>query len=170
MSIFVNREGSLSIVRIGGAIAVIGVLVIVAGFVLFQIEQQRFKSPLDVDVYPNARNWRTSEDTGTFRRVWYYAEGIPADEVFAFYEQEIDSYYDGDENEDCERYPRIGEFSDYEPGGDTVPYYYACMFNDSQYNNNRYTLVRILPGVFDPETGNDYDGDTFIEYEQSWQR
>lgn len=174
MSMFVNRDGSLSIVRIGTVIAVLGVVFVIGGFIWFNLEQQRFGSPLDVDLYPGAIDWGGNELAPTTRELFYQVPGVDAETVAVFYNERMYDYYgtsaeDADNDQRCQRIPIQGIFEDYVEGAGVVPFQYICLFNDSGFGNNRYTQVTIQPGVRNDETGSDTTGSTVIVYEQFWQ-
>lgn len=175
MSVFVNRDGSISIVRVGTIAAVLGVLFAVAGFIWFSLEQQRFESPLEVDLYPGAETWGGPEELGPgLQRSTYRVPGADAEAVAVYYNDAMYDYYDTSANEAanderCQRFPVQDVFDEYEAGNGLVPFYYVCLFNDSEFGNNRYTQVTIQPGVRNDETGLDTTGNTVLVYEQFWQ-
>lgn len=175
MSIFVNRDGSISVVRVGTVTAFLGVVFVVAGFIWFSLEQQRFGSPLDVDLYPGAEVWGGTEELGPgLERSTYRVPGVDAETVTAFYNDAMYDYYgtsatEAANDEECQRFPVQDIFDDYEEGNGLVPFYYLCLFNDSEFGNNRYTQVMIQPGVRNDETGLDTTGNTVLVYEHYWQ-
>ncbi len=175
MSMFVNRDGSISIVRVGTFVAVLGVLFGIVGFILFTLDQQRFGSPLEVDLYPGSEAWGAAEEFGpAATRSVYRVSGVDAELVAQFYREQMYDYYDtsaaeADTDEDCQRFPVAGVSEFYVEGNGNVPFEYVCFFNDSQYGSNRSTEITIQPGVRNDETGTDTVGSTVVVYEQFWQ-
>ena len=175
MAVFVNREGNISMIRVGIALVGLGVLVIIGGFVLFQIEQQRFKSPLSVDLYPGAQERGMDRETNTTRRLIFYVPDVEPMVVADHYNAELLEHTGESANdldrERCRRNPASEDetFSDYEEGAGVVPYQYSCVFNETGFNAHRFTQVTIQPGVRNDATGTDTTGQTVIIYEQRWE-
>ncbi len=175
MAVFVNREGNISLFRVGAALATFGILVIVGGFLIFQVEQQGYKSPLNIDLYPGSQELGTNTLNSTSRVVIYTVPDADTESVAAYYDDKLVEHEGSNANdlnrERCLRFPAgNGEiFSDFEEGTGVVPYFYRCIFNDSGLNVTRWTQVTIHPGVINNETGMDTRGMTVIEYEQRWE-
>lgn len=178
MAIFMSRDGKVSVVRVGIFLAALGAIVIISGYILFSLEQRRFKSPLNIDLYPGAVEAGQSTRTSTSRLVFYHVADATPEQVAAYYDGKMLSFYDNSaedlDRERCDRYPRAPEiFRDYVEGSGNVPYYFACGFadtSDSIGSGSRFTLVRIYPGVRNDSTGMNEEGLTVIVYEQDWQR
>ncbi len=176
MSLFTNKQGGISLVRVGAMIAVLGLLVALAGYLLFQLDISRRRSPLDVRLYPGATAWFTEDYRANARRVVYQAAGVTPEEVASYYQTRLDDHLDSNtadpNREQCVRTPRMGEFADYVPGSGNLPYFYRCVFDNSTMGATQTTTVTIQPGVrndsADPPVDN--EGMTIIEYEQVWAR
>jgi len=174
MAVFVDRRGNISMVRVGIAMVVLGILVVVGGFLLFQIEQQRYKSPLQVELFPGAEEWGRNNERETSRQVLYRVPGGDPEEIFRHYDAELIEHEganaaDGN-RERCLRFPSGDEiFDTFREGSGEVPFYYRCMFNDSGFSAIRWTEVTIHPGVLNSETGTDTRGDAVIVYDQRWE-
>ncbi len=175
MAVFVNREGNLSMLRIGIALVGFGVVVIIGGFLLFQIEQQRYKSPLSIDTYPEAQELGINRITSTAREVIYTVTDTDPSTVADFYDDLLIEHEGTSANdinrEQCLRFPPgDGEiFDDFQEGTGVMPYFYRCIFNDTGFNASRLTQVTVAPGVLNNTTGNDFRGLTMITYEQQWE-
>ncbi|GAB4508510.1 MAG: hypothetical protein OHK0046_01170 [Anaerolineae bacterium] len=174
MSFLNNRDGNLSLFRVGIAIAFLGAAIGVGGFVLVQVDQAQRRSPFYIDPYPGAVERFTQGVSETEQRVVYEVGGTDADTVAEYYQRELDDHLGSDRSninrERCERVPRTGEFSDYRPGDGTVPFLHRCAFDNSTFNATQYTIVTIHPGIRNDATGTDDTGLVLIEYEQHWAR
>ncbi len=182
MGIFLNRDGGVSVFRIGVAAAVLGVLVIIGGYLLASIDQARRQAPFFIDVYPGAEQWYRSEISPTRQQVVYRVQGADPQAVSDFYQRKLDEHYDNspaDSNrEQCVRNPARGEFSDYEEGSGNLPFLFTCVFDNSLTSGlgtsgaTQFTEVRIEPGVkdntADPPTDN--TGWVMIIYNQAWSK
>jgi hypothetical protein len=174
MSIFVRRDGGISVVRVGMAFGLLGIALIAGGFIALTMEQAQRRTPFEVELYPTAYELSVEEGRGNSRTVVYRVDNATAEEVAAHYQTRLDDHYSnrpGDPNrERCIRNPASGEFRDYRPGAGNVPFYFRCEFDNSTFNADQSTTVTIQPGVrFDAENVN-YEGATFIIYEQFWSR
>lgn len=175
MSILMGRDGNISILRVGTLIAILGVAVVIGGFILFQLEQASFASPLNIDLYPGAESWGENVQAENRRSLYYRVPNTSPDTVMTYYdellaEHEGVSVLDG-QRERCVRNPLEGSFPDYVEGSGNVPFEYNCVFNDAGFDGRlRYTRVRIQPGIRDNATQIDNTGMTVIEYEQYWDR
>jgi len=181
MSVFVNREGNISVFRVGIFMLIFGIIIVVGGYIIFTIEQSRFNSPLNIDSYPGALEMGIDTRASNQQIVIYRVPDATVEEVFQYYDAEMVDHYDADpdplsrENDErCSRFPASGAYPDYVEGSGNVQYYYSCLFNDSQYGNNRWTEVRIMPGLLTlAADGSEIEntlGQTRIEYDQGWQR
>ncbi|MEQ8677575.1 MAG: hypothetical protein RLP44_13740 [Aggregatilineales bacterium] len=175
MAVFVNREGNISLFRVGAALAIFGILVIVGGFLLFQVEQQGYKSPLNIELYPGSQELGISSQNRTTRTVIYTIPDAESEAVADYYDEKLVEHDGTNANslnrERCLRFPSAeGEiFEDFVEGAGVVPYYYRCLFNDTGLNVTRWTTVTIHPGVLNSETGMDTRGTTVVTYEQRWE-
>lgn len=173
MSIMTNRDGSISVFRVGILAAVIGVLAILGGYIYFQVEQSKRQEPLDVELYQGAELWRTVNDLPTSREIYYASRDATPEDVLAFYQALLDDYYDQNptdprrENQ-CNRYPETGTFPDYVEGSGNLPYYYSCLFESAFFGTENSTVIEIQPGIANDADGVDNIGITFIRYLQRW--
>lgn len=173
MSVFVGRDGNISTFRIGLLLSAVGVLAIIGGYVIFQLDVERRRSPLFIDLYPNAEEWFTQDLGGAAQKVVYRVADTEPETVASFYQAEFDDGYRDEEDRDnagCVRTPIIGEFPDYEEGSGNLPYFYRCVFDDSTLGAVRFTTVTIEPGLRNDNAEQPYDntGMTVITYEQVW--
>ena len=178
MSFFVGRDGGFSILRVGIALGIFGALVIVGGYIFFQIDQQKYKSPLNVDLYAGSEEWRTEPGQRNTRRVIYRIPGVDPADVANFYQEELNDFYGNNAfdpaREKCVRTPSDGNFPDFVEGAGTVPYQFRCEFSESTFNfsgtSERSTTVTIQPGVLDVAENVDNTGATFVIFDQRWER
>lgn len=175
MSMFLNREGNISVFRVGVLMALLGVIAVIAGLVFWQLEIERRKSAFNVPVYPEATEVRRDEMEGQPQRVIYYTTEASPSAVAEHYQQELDDHTGQDPNatnkpETCERTPANGNFEDYEPGSGNLPFYYRCVFDNSFLNYDHLTVVHIEPGVRNEAEDSDNTGQTIILYDQRWSR
>jgi hypothetical protein len=174
MSIFVSRKGGFSVFRIGFALAIFGLVVIAGGFILFQVDQQKYKSPLSIDLYTGSEPFGETSRQSNSRELVYRVQGVDANVVADYYQSKLDDFYDNNPldpaREKCVRTPNAGNFPDYVEGAGTVPYQFRCEFAESTFNANRSTTVTIQPGVRDDDAGTDNTGATIIQYGQLWER
>lgn len=183
MRFLTNRDGSISIFRVGLVIAALGALFIVGSFLFAQFEIMRRQSPLNIDPPDGAVLFQESDLTNTSRQIIYQMTNADPEIVAEFYKVELDEHLGGSENdagrERCVRQPSRGEFTasqGYEPGNGRVPFFWRCVFDDSIAGGlgtggaTRFTTVTIYPGVRDDaaEPPTDYTGSTFIVYDQVW--
>jgi len=161
-----GRDGNLSFIRVGTIAAIIGILLIVIGIVLFLVDRASRQVPLEIEVYPGASLWFEAPRSTQARQVVYRAQGATAEDVVAYYQRKL-TEFSGGNIEACVRFPDNGNYEAYDRGDKTiVPYYYSCMFDRSGFQVSQYTRVNIQPGI----EANDSLGITIIEYEQYWQR
>ncbi len=173
MSFFVGRDGNISVLRVAIVIVILGVAVIIGGFLLFQLELRSFNTPLKVDVFPGAVELGAPNDLpGNNQTIVYQTDATPED-VFAFYDRLL-AEHNGDslnslDRERCNRIPLEGQFEDYVEGSGNVPYQFTCGFTESGWNGAfRDTVIKIQPGVRNDELAQDTTGSTIIVYEQHW--
>lgn len=172
-SIFLSRDGNVSVFKIGVAIAIVGVLLVVGGFVLAAIEQNSFRSPLEVPVPPETTLLAIDEISAS-NRIVFYESLLEPEEVYRYYDRLLAEYEGVDINdpnrERCIRNPSRGEFESYTPGNGSVPYQYRCQFQQiSLLGIDKATTITIQPGVRNDATGENFEGKTRIDYEQYWE-
>lgn len=170
---FLNREGDLSIFRIGILIAIVGGVLIVGGFVLASAEQASYRAPLDIEPPPDTVQL-FEEDLSPVTRRLYFESLMSPEDVSRYYDAELAELQGlplGDLNRDrCIRSPRDGNYQTFVPGNGSVPYEFQCIFQQvSLLGVDRSTFVRIHPGVRNDEDGTNYEGTTRIYYDQLWQ-
>jgi hypothetical protein len=166
MNFLLGRDGNISIIRVGTIAAILGVLIIVGGILLFLIDRASHQTPLDIAPYPSATLWYTADHSNISRSVYYQIPGASADDVAAYYQNKMRDFY-GTNDEQCVRLPAAGNFPDYDKGvKDVAPFQFSCMFDHSGFEISQYTRVNIQPGI----ASNNTDGMVIVEYEQSWQR
>lgn len=174
---FTNKQGDISVIRIGVLAGVLGFLAIIIGIVFWNLEHHARKSPFHVAPYPSLTEVRRVEHTPYHRTILYQINGN-ADQVANYYQAQLDQHLNQDPNDPvrgnqhtlCVRVPASGEFSDYEPGNGKVPFYHRCDFDNSFYGSHQTTMIEIQPGVLDPVNDIDYTGMVWVIYEQRWSR
>ena len=174
MSVFISRDGNISIFRIGLLLIGLGLAAGIGGFVLFQLDIAQRRSPLFIDRYPGAEEWFRQEISDNEQLVVYQVPGVDPELVAEFYQNELDERFnDGVEpanRERCVRNPIRGQFDDYVEGSGNLPYYYRCAFDNSSFGATQFTFITIEPGVRNDsaEPPVDTTGMTIIQYEQTW--
>lgn len=166
MSVFVGRDGSISLFRTGTLIAILGILLVVGGVAAYFLDQNTYREPLEVEVFPGAENWGVVRETGTSRRSLFLVSGASPEEVAAFYEQKLRAL-DGEQR--CQRIPSIGSVPSAANDRTVVPYWYICLFQRSGLGVSQNTTVTIQPGVFNADPAMNTEGKTVIEHSQRWQ-
>lgn len=174
---FTNKEGDVSVFRIGVLAGALGLIAIIIGVVFWNLEHHARKSAFSVALHPNMVEVRRVEHTPYHRTILYQLEGN-ADQVATFYQAQLDKHLNqnptdpmrGNTHTLCVRVPSGGEFTDYRPGNGLVPYYHRCDFDNSFYGSHQSTMIEIQPGVIDPENDIDYTGLVWVLYEQRWSR
>jgi hypothetical protein len=178
ISFFMNREGNLSVFRVGVLIGILGLIAIVAGFLFWNLEHQSRQSPYSPELYPGAEEVRVDEAENFPRQTILYRTQANPDDVAAFYQGLLDDLEGQDPRDPqrqqehvlCVRLPSVGDFPDYVPGSGNLPYYYRCAFDNSFFESQQVTVVQIEPGVRDDAQGVNNEGTTFIVYDQRWSR
>ncbi len=166
MSFLLGRDGKISIIRVGTIAAILGIVIIIGGIVLFLLDRASHQAPLDVATYPGANLWYTADHSSVSRSVFYQIPGANADDVGAFYQTKMKDFY-GSAEEQCVRLPAVGNFPDYDKGVPNIaPYQISCMFDRSGFQISQSTRVNIQPGI----ASNNTEGMVVVEYDQSWQR
>ncbi len=167
MSVFVGRDGSISLFRTGTLIAILGILLVVGGVAAYFLDQNSFRTPMEIEVYPGAESWGIVQQTDTSRRSLFLASGTTPEEVRAYYEQKLQAL-DGSE-ETCQRIPSIGEVEAAASDSSVVPYWFICLFQRTGLNVSQQTTVTIQPGVVNADPTLNTQGKTVIEHSQRWQ-
>jgi len=181
MSFLVGRDGNISVIRAGALVAVIGIIFIVGGLILFTFEQASYQAPLNIDPFPGAVEQAQIPISSTLRRVEYQIPGKTPEEVKEYYQQKLDQLNGADPNDvlrdKCVRLPSEdsnARFLDYVEGSGNVPYYFRCVFNRSGFRLLQTTEVQILPGTYKENAQGEVEWDTrgatVVRYEQQWER
>ena len=174
---FFNRNGDLSVFRIGILIAVLGGLMLIGAVVLTASDQAAFRTPLDIEL-PTETQQVGEESLSPISRRLYFESTLSPEAVAAYYDSKLVEFIKTqggdatDPNRDrCLREPRDNNYRGYVPGNGTVPYEFRCLFQEISLSNgiDKSTLVIIQPGVRNDALGTNYEGTTRIEYEQYWQ-
>jgi hypothetical protein len=167
MSFLVGRDGNISLFRVGTLVAVVGILMIVGGVAAFFLDQNSYKSPLDIEPYPGAQEWGTVRETGASRRLVFRIQGASPEEVAAYYSQKLQAFAGSEES--CKRVPAEGEVAGAGRNSSVVPYWYTCLFQRTGLRASQTTTVTIQPGVFNTNPDLDTRGLTVVEHNQRWQ-
>jgi hypothetical protein len=162
-----RRSGGFSLFRTGTLIAILGVLLVVGGIAAYFLDQNSYRAPLEVEVYPGVQNWGSVRETTASRRSLFLASGISPEEVTAFYEQKLQALDGADQR--CQRIPSIGEVEASAEDDSIVPYWFICLFQRSGIGVSQVTTVTIQPGVFNADPNLNTQGMTVIEHSQRWQ-
>lgn len=180
MGIFLNREGGISLFRVGVFAAALGAIFVIGGYILVQLDVARRQSPFFIDRPDGATEWYRQQMGDNSQQVVYQIQNTTPEDVSAFYQRELDDHNDANPNdprrEMCVRTPARGNFDDYAEGSGNVPYFYRCVFNNSITGGlgtggaDQYTTVTIQPGIRDntAEPAVDLTGTTIIIYDQIW--
>ncbi len=177
MSFFVNREGNISVVRVGTVLAVVGAIIIVGGLIIFQFENATYQAPLQIDPPPDATMWdQPTIISNTAQQVLYKIPNMTPQAVREYYQQKLDEYYgnnpDNPNREKCIRQPNENEevfFEGADPGTGNLPYRYRCVFDRSGFQALQITEIFIEPGVRDDAKNINNEGITIVRYEQRWE-
>ncbi len=162
-----DRNGNLSVIRIGTFAAVIGLLLIVGAIVFFFVDRASHQVPLEVQPYPGAISQGQIQRSNISRTEFYQIPDVSPEDVMAYYQTQMDSFYGPDtepEFKSCKRFPAEGNSPQYDQGQTgIVPYQFTCFFDRSGFFLSQFTSVVIQPGVGDKQ------GITVVAYEQTWQ-
>ncbi len=166
MFLFYDKKERFSVIRTGITFGVIGLLFVVGGFLLFQLELNGRRVPLDIALPDGAVEW-SQNDFGNrpYRELFYQVPGVEPEVVVEHYANLMNDY-DGE----CLRFPPAGDFPDYDPNEGQVPYYYRCFFDASYLDSVQWTDVQIEPGVPNEDEFLNSEGATVIVYKQEWDR
>ncbi len=161
-----NRKGGLSIIRIGVIAGILGLVLVAAAGVSYLTDQSSHRAPLEIQLYPSAVYWGTSDVHQTSRNVFYRVKDTP-EKIVAYYQQKLVEH-NGNSDQNCVRLPATGSA----PGSDTdpnvAPYIFRCMFDNSGFNTSQYTQVDIYPGKANPDPFYDAAGSTIVKYAEQW--
>ena len=147
---------------------VVAAVLIGAGVVSFLTDQASRQVPLNVPLFDGAAYWGRGEDLPNSRKEYYRVTNAQPDEVMAFYQEKLNEHTGGTD-EQCNRYPELGEFPASELGPGIPPYRYICLFDRSGFQSTQYTRVTISPGLPNENPDFDTEGMTIVEYYQVWQ-
>jgi hypothetical protein len=167
MSIFVGRDGSISLFRTGTLIAILGILLVVGGVAAYFLDQNSYHAPLEIETFPGAQTWGTVRETNASRRALFLASGATPEEVTAFYEEKLRAMDGNDQR--CQRIPAVGEIEAAAEDSSVVPYWFVCLFQRTGLSVSQQTTVTIQPGVFNADPNLNTEGMTVIEHSQRWQ-
>ncbi len=155
-------------VRVAIIAAVIGVILVIGGFITYNNEVQSRRVPLEVEPYPNAQPWGVPvERSSTVRSFFYLVENATVEQVVLYYEGLLSQFDTSTVR--CVRTPAVGEIP-IDPNVPTsVPYKYDCLFDRSSFNATQYTQITIFPGRESSDPFYDNEGKVVINYQQVWQ-
>lgn len=175
MQLLLNREGNISVFRVGLIIGILGILGIGLGFLSFQLEITRRQQPFNVPLFPGAVELDRGASPTRPRSgqlVRYIVSGVTAEEVAGFYQVELDKHLRQDgstlNRQLCVRTPPVGNYETYREGNGTLPYKYDCIFDNTFLDNVQMTKVQIHPGVRDDMNNVNFEGSVIILYDQTW--
>ncbi|MBZ0275180.1 MAG: hypothetical protein K8I60_03495, partial [Anaerolineae bacterium] len=138
-----GRDGRISVVRVGVLAGLIGILVIVGGVATFYLDRVQHQQPLVIEPYPGAASWGVQQTSSSTSMEYYLVEGASPEQVDAYYQQQMDSFYGSNtepEFKNCKRTPSNGNFAAFdrrEPNA--VAYEFNCLFDDSGFFITRHT-------------------------------
>lgn len=145
-----------TMVRLALAIAVIGVVLVVVGVIAFFSYRANRNKPLEVDVYPGATLVNDERLYDGFDHQQY----VSTDSF-----DEIEAFYDRQDDMDCERqYRVVEERPEQEPLKEDV-LYTRCQIDHSGLGMTQYTSIVIQP-VFDD--GQNPTGQIMIDVQRHW--
>jgi hypothetical protein len=167
--VFTSRNGDVSLVRIGLFLAVLGILGMVSGYVVYGFEQASYRQPLDVTV-PAGATLLGQESIGLSARRLYYESSQTPEEIVEHFNAELRQYYSSADFVSCQRNPRAPQtFPNYRTGNGVITYRFLCSFDRATVGSSQMTTIVIHPGVRNDATGENFEGKTRIEYEQVWE-
>ena len=167
MSFVVDKQGNISLFRVGTIIAVVGILLVGGGVLAYVLDQNSFREPLFVEPYPGAETWGNVREQGVTRRELFTINGANADDVAAFYSQKLSEFDRGSDG--CVRTPATGTFIDSQTDRTVPPYRFKCLFQRTGLRASQTTTITIEPGVFNSDPTLDTTGMTVVEHSQRWQ-
>lgn len=174
MQFLLNREGNISVFRVGVLFGILGIIGIGIGFLAFTLEVSNRQQPFNAPLYPNASELDRVQGGATSQTVRYIVSGVTAEEVAAFYQAELDKHLGQNPStigrQLCVRTPPAGNYQEYQPGNALLPYHFDCTFDNTFLSNVQITKVRIHPGVRDDANNVNFEGSVIISYDQRWSR
>ncbi len=168
MSVFMGRDGSISIFRVALAVALVGILFIGGALLSFFIDQSSRQSPLEIEPFPGAEPMGEIPGGLAARSLIFRVSDASPEEVADYYQQKL-TEFSGSDPQECARIPRVGSYPEAEGRNDVVPFQYICHFDRSGFRATQYTKVTIQPGIFSAVPADNTLGFTMIEHEQRWQ-
>lgn len=177
MQLLLNREGNISVFRVGLVVGILGLLGVGLGFLSLQLEVASRQQPFNVAIFPGA----TELDRGASptrpragQLVRYIVTGATTEDVAAFYQAELDKHLGQNGSTQgrqlCVRTPNAGNYETYREGNGTLPYKYDCIFDNTFLDNVQVTKIQIHPGVRDDINNYNFEGSIIILYDQTWSR
>ncbi|MDX2077971.1 MAG: hypothetical protein SFZ02_16195 [bacterium] len=174
MQFLLNREGNISVFRVGIVFGILGIIGIGIGFLSFQLEVSNRQQPFNVALYPNATELDrgSNPERRTGQTIRYLVSGVTPEDVVAFYQAELDKHLGQNGSTQgralCVRTPTVGNYETYVEGTGNLPYHYDCLFDNTFLDNIQYTKVRIHPGVRNDAENVNFEGNVVIIYGQAW--
>ena len=168
MSFMVGRDGNISLFRVGTLVAILGVILIVGGIAAYWLDQNSYRTPIEVAPYPSAESWGRVQQAGTTRRFVYRVPDAAPEDVVSYYEQELREF--GGSNVDgCVRNPAFGEVRGATDDPSVVPYSFRCLFQRTGLGASQQTTITIQPGVYNNDPELNTQGMTVVEHSERWQ-
>jgi hypothetical protein len=162
-----GRDGNISVIRVGTIAAILGAVFIVGAIIFFFVDRSSHQVPLEIEPYPGATVGGQVPHSKTSRTEYFQIPNVTAEEVVAYYQGKMDSFYGlGTEKElrECKRFPSFGDFEEYTRGQPGVaPYQYSCLFDRSGFFVSQSTTVIIQPGIEKNK------GTIVVAHDQSWE-
>jgi hypothetical protein len=169
MAFFSSRGGDISIVRVGLFFGVLGLVIIVSGYVVYGFEQASYRHPLEVAPPQDATLIAQEAVSEGARRLYYQSNQSPED-IVEYYNAQLREYYSAEDFVACQRSPRAPQmFANYHAGNGVIPYQFTCAFDRSTVGGSQTTTIVIHPGVRNNATGENFEGTSRIEYTQVWE-
>jgi hypothetical protein len=169
MGFFVNREGGVSIFRVGSVVAVVGILAILGGILSFTLDQSSRKQALVIEPFPGAVLISEQNLMSNVRERLYQISSVDPAEVADFYDRSLADFYgvgfNDLERDRCVRIPGEGNALGYQPGTDQVPYFFTCMFDNAGFFASQNTRIVVQPGILALNT----EGTTLIQHVETWE-
>ena len=169
MSFLMDRNGSISVIRVGTVAALLGLILVVGGWLAFTISRSSFQQPLTVETFPGVEEWGLIETSNISRKLLYRTNTATPEQVVEHYSQIMQRDF-ANTGESCKRIPVEGNYSNYTPDRrDLVPYEFRCLFVRQELAGTHHTIVTIQPGTYDEDPERNNEGYTVIEHEQQWE-
>ncbi|MCU0496585.1 MAG: hypothetical protein MUF87_04440 [Anaerolineae bacterium] len=166
-----NTGGGISAFQISVFAGIAGVAFLVFWLVVLSVDQQAQRQPLEITPPSNAELREQVDVNSTNRRLYYVIPNSTAEDVVAYYDQQMLDFYgaDASNSERCRRLPGSGNYDNFQAGNGSIPYQYRCLFDTANFQGDRITEVVIHPGVRNNATGDNFEGSVIVEYLQQWQ-